>query len=253
MTRKRLLRRKSGPLEVTADKGLAGESADNVLREFWRPGDVILMEEFLARARLPQLISVRTQVVVQDSQQFLAIASLPGATWMTRDEPGRNAMTIEERIALYLKEELPHAWYERTIVAPTLTLHLPGEAYSIRLFWQSDWQLRFWYVNLEEPYTRTDRGIQVTDHTLDLVITPDFQWSWKDEPEFDALTKAGKIPVAKARAIRSAGEQAIRRLEARQWPFNEPWPDWRPDPSWVAPKIADYWTTPVEINRPAFP
>ena len=223
------------------------EFSANAGPEFWGPGDVILMEEFLSRAKPPQLINVRTQVVVQDSAEFLVLASLPGATWMTRDEPGRTNMTLEERITLYLKEELNLAWYERSIHAPTLTLHPPAEAYSIRLFWQPDWRLWYWYVNLEEPYRRTDRGIQVTDHTLDVLITPNFQWSWKDEPEFDALRKADKIPEEKAQAIRAAGERAIRRLEAREWPFNEPWPDWRPDPSWAAPKIADYWTPPAEI------
>ena len=78
----------------------------------WQPGDVILMEEFLER-RKRQLINVRPQVVVHDGG-YLAIASLPGSTWATRDVPGRTAMPVEDRIAMYLKEELVGEWYERT-------------------------------------------------------------------------------------------------------------------------------------------
>jgi hypothetical protein len=200
------------------------------------------MEEFISRAKPPQLISVRPQVVVNDTAEYLAIASMPGATWMTRDEPGRTSMPVEERIELYLREELTHDWYERTGRGTVLTLHRPGRAHCTRLFWDDEWVFRFWYVNLEEPYARTERGIQVTDHTLDVVALPDLQWSWKDEPEFEALTEAGKIQLEKAQAIRAEGERVVRDLEARAWPFNEPWPEWRPDPAWPVPRIADYWT-----------
>ncbi|HEY7467161.1 MAG TPA: DUF402 domain-containing protein [Dehalococcoidia bacterium] len=210
----------------------------------WRRGEVILMEEFLARSKAPRLINVRPQVVVEDEPECLAIVSMPGMTWMTRDVPGRTAMTVDDRIELYMKEELNHDWYERTGHGAVLTLHPQEAAHCIRLFWDAEWRLRFWYVNLEDPYVRTDRGIQVNDHTLDVVVTPGLDWAWKDEPEFEALTSAGKIPVEKARAIRAEGERVIRRVEAREWPFNEPWPDWRPDASWAAPQIRDHWSPP---------
>jgi hypothetical protein len=210
----------------------------------WQRGDVILMEEFLARSKAPQLINVRPQLVVEDGPECLAIVSMPGMTWMTRDVPGRTVMTVDERIALYMKEELAHDWYERTGRGAVLTLHPPAAAHCIRLFWDAEWRLRFWYINLEDPYVRTDRGIQVNDHTLDVVVTPGLDWSWKDEPEFEALTSAGKIPAEKARAIRAEGERVIRRVEAREWPFSEPWPDWRPDASWAAPQIRDHWSPP---------
>jgi Protein of unknown function (DUF402) len=208
----------------------------------WQPGDVILMEEFVSRSKPPQLISVRPQVVVEDKPEYLAIVSMPGTTWMTRDEPGRTSMPVEERIELYIREELTHDWYERTGRGAVLTLHAPQVAHCVRLLWDSEWRLQFWYVNLEEPYLRTERGIEVTDHTLDVVAMPDFSWSWKDEPEFEALTKAAKIPLDKAHAIRSEGERVIKGIEERAWPFGEPWPEWRPDSAWPVPRIADYWT-----------
>jgi hypothetical protein len=81
------------------------------------------------------------------------------------------------------------------------------------------------------------------------MITPDLQWSWKDEPEFDALTRDGAIPPDLSRAIREEGERVIARLERREWPFNEPWPDWRPDPSWQPPRISELWKPPAKSQR----
>ncbi len=207
----------------------------------WQPGDVILIEEFLTRSPIRQLINVRPQVVVRDDAQCLVLLSLPGSTWMTRDVPGRNSLTVNQRIALYMKEELDHEWYERTVSGGVLSLYPPDVAHSIRLFGDPEWQLRSWYVNLEDPYTRAEQRIQVNDHTLDLLVTPELTWTWKDEPEFEALVAAGKIPPEQARAIRAEGNQAIERTEARQWPFNER-PEWRPDPSWPAPQVKDYWS-----------
>jgi hypothetical protein len=211
----------------------------------WRPGEVILMEQYLSRTR-HQLIDVRPQVVVHDAEDYLAVLSQPGMNFMTRDVPGRNQLSVEERIDLYIKEELNHEWYERKPSGrAVLTIYPPDAAHSIRIFWAEGWQFRMWYVNLEDPYKRTPRGIEVDDHTLDIVANRNLEWSWKDEPEFEALVSAGKIPPDKAREIRAEGERVIQQIENREWPFNEPWPDWRPDPVWPVPQIADYWRAPV--------
>ena len=41
--------------------------------------------------------------------------------------------------------------------------------------------------------------------------------------------------------IRHAGEAAIKRLERREPPFNEPWLDWRPDPDWGPLELPENW------------
>jgi hypothetical protein len=211
--------------------------------DFWQPGDVILLREYLGRARAPQLINVLPEVVVHDGRDYLAVLSQPGMTFMTRDIPGRNAMPVEDRIQLYIREELSLEWYERTVNRSVLSFYVEGMAHSIRVFWDAGWQFRRWYVNLEDPYVRTANGIGVNDHALDVVADMDLVWSWKDEPEFDALIAVGKIRPEKARMVREEAWRVIERIESRAWPFNEPWPQWRPDPSWVVPKIRDYWTT----------
>ena len=63
-----------------------------------------------------------------------------------------------------------------------LRLMFPGEPYSIWLHWSRTPPRRFtgWYVNLEAPFVRTDIGVDTTDNSLDLVVTPDFECRWKD-------------------------------------------------------------------------
>jgi hypothetical protein len=208
----------------------------------WQSGDVVLLREYLGRAKAPQLINVLPEVVVHDGPDYLALLSQPGFSWMTRDVPGRNAMSVDERIQLYITEELNHDWYERTTTSrAVLSIYVEGAAHCIRLFWGEDWQFRHWYVNLEDPYVRTSSAIGVNDHTLDIVAEADLAWTWKDEPEFEALIAAGKIRPEKARLIREEGLRVIERIDARAWPFNAPWPEFRPDSSWPVPKIGDYW------------
>ena len=214
------------------------------MAERWQPGEVILLREYLGRAKAPQLINVLPEVVVHDGPDYLAVLSQPGMTFATRDVPGRNAMPVEERIELYKREELNHEWYERTVNRSVLSFYVAGVAHSIRVFWDAGWRFRYWYVNLEDPFVRTARAIGVNDHTLDIVANRELEWAWKDEPEFAALIAAGKIRPQKARLIREEGLRVIRRIEAQAWPFNEPWPEWRPNSAWPVPAIRDYWSTP---------
>ena len=45
-----------------------------------------------------------------------------------------------------------------------------------------------WYVNFQEPYRRTERGIETMDLALDIIAEPDrSSWRWKDEDEFALL------------------------------------------------------------------
>jgi hypothetical protein len=215
----------------------------------WEPGKVVLLRQYLGRAKAPQLINVLPEIVVHDGPDYLALLSQPGMTFATRDVPGRNAMSVDERIELYKREELNHDWYERTVSRSVLSFFVRGVAHSIRVFWDPGWRFRYWYVNLEDPYVRTRRAIGVNDHTLDIVANLNLEWSWKDEPEFEALVAAGRIRPEKARLIRAEGLRVIERIEARSWPFDEPWPAWRPDPSWPVPQIGGYWSPPAPAGE----
>ena len=80
------------------------------------------------------------------------------------------------------------------------------------------------------------------DQTLDIVVQPDMSsWRWKDEDEFGEALEKGIYSAKQALEIRAEGERALKRLLAREPPFDERWENWRPDPTWIKPKIEDGW------------
>lgn len=74
-----------------------------------------------------------------------------------------------------------------------------------------------------------------------------------------AMWGAGEVPFlcwyvnlqAPLRRVRAEGERVIERLARRAEPFNEPWPEWRADPSWPIPELPGDWAhvPPAGIMR----
>ena len=117
----------------------------------------------------------------------------------------------------------------------------PGTPYSVWWFW-ADGAFAGWKVNLEEPHVRwSDRGcagVDTADHALDVMVSPDHSWRWKDEEEFE-----GRIghPLywtpAQANQIRATGQRLARSAEAAEFPFDGTWTGFRPDASWTVPGL----------------
>ena len=143
-----------------------------------------------------------------------------------------------------LKED---AWYTEA-----LRILTPGSRHSVLLLWTAGFrELLLWYVNLEDPLVRTPIGFDYLDQLLDIEIAPDLSgWRWKDEDEFAEAISDGTITPEKADVIRAEGEAVIAALNARRSPFDEPWPQWRPDPSWTLPGLPEGWN---DLNKyPAY-
>lgn len=129
-----------------------------------------------------------------------------------------------------LSNEYTNAVWTRHSV---LRIMYPDKPYSVWIMWDSgNGKHRCWYVNIEAPFIRTKSGFETTDYELDAVISPDFEWRWKDEEELAEIVKAGIFTPEFALEIRGMGLDAKARLEARREPFNEPWPEWKPEPGW---------------------
>ena len=90
-----------------------------------------------------------------------------------------------------------------------------------------------WYVNLQAPFRRDGTAFDTQDHELDLWITPDGAWKWKDEEALLDWVRRGRFTEAEAAAIRAEGERVLAA-----WPFPTGWERWEPDPSWRAPVLA---------------
>jgi hypothetical protein len=93
-----------------------------------------------------------------------------------------------------------------------------------------------WYVNLEEPWRESRLGWDTRDLALDLVVSRDGSWRWKDEDHLAAAVERGWIARDQAILVREEGE---RVSAARPWPTG--WEDWRPDPGWPAPELPEGW------------
>lgn len=107
-----------------------------------------------------------------------------------------------------------------------------------------------WYVNLEAPYVRRPDSVDTTDHVLDIVVTPQRQWEWKDADEFDErLGDPLYFDSATAETIRAEGNRLIKLIEAGDFPFDGTHTDFRPDPDWPALRLTD--TLEFPLHRPA--
>lgn len=204
----------------------------------WRAGTVIVQQEYWRR----KLVTVRPVMVVEDTEALLALFAPAGAAFQAGrwDTPSRQQLSVEERVRVYLSDE-PPVLEQRTSRFHVLTLNVPAAHHSFKLFWDSEWDLVTWCVNLEAPFCRVEDGILHRDLFLDISVTPNLNWTWKDEDEFEAVCAAGGLRQDLHRRVRAEGRRMVELIEARRWPFNSAWPDWRPDPSWPAPEVPPGW------------
>jgi len=189
-----------------------------VLREVWRG----------------KVWTGRPVTVVQDGPDLLALYMAAGARWKRPvDQDGRFLRLVPSEWAL-----VSERWSTEA-----LRLVTPGAAHSVILFWTEGFrEVRFWYVNLEEPLRRTTLGFDYMDQVLDIYISADMsEWQWKDEDEMEEARALGMITPQKALEIRAEGERVIEHMRSGRPPFNGGWESWRPDPAWPIPELPAGW------------
>ncbi|MGW5669782.1 DUF402 domain-containing protein [Micromonospora sp. NPDC003776] len=137
------------------------------------------------------------------------------------------------------------AWHSYDVL-----LLMPANAsYSVWWFFQEG-NFAGWYVNLEKPYVRRHNGVETIDLVLDIVVTPQRQWKWKDADEFDRrIGHPLYFDSAAADAIRAEGERLTKLIEAGDCPFDGIHTDFRPDPDWPLLRLGDDMKFP--LHRPA--
>jgi uncharacterized protein DUF402 len=104
--------------------------------------------------------------------------------------------------------------------------------HSVDLFFEPAGAFAGWYVNFQTPLERTPVGFRTCDLELDLVVSSDRAWEWKDREAFYQLVSEGHISAAERAAVEAEAAVAIERIRAGVAPFHGCWDDWRPDPSW---------------------
>ena len=207
-------------------------------RRQWRPGEQILQQDLW----WGPLLLARPVTVVEDREDLLALYTHPRAPYRTATafRGNRYALSLEERVTIMMGDL---KLFEERLSGNShvLTLTPPNSWSSVWLFWTADWDLEFWYVNLQAPVQRTVRGILVQDYILDVLVKPDMSWSWKDDDEFSELHSRGFFTDAQAQLIREEAERMIQVIERNASPFCDGWEHWRPNPEWPVPQIPENW------------
>jgi predicted RNA-binding protein associated with RNAse of E/G family len=177
--------------------------------------------------------------VVEDSDELLALFIAAGSVY--KAGPKRSA--AEKRASTRMRVP-PHEYVWRN---DTLRLMFPGKRHSISLFW-SDASFVRYFVNMEEPFRRTAIGFDTQDHTLDVNVTPELEWSWRDEEELVNHVKEGFYSAELADAVRAEGLQVIDALTRGVHPCLRGWADWSPAQKGPIPAIPAGWdSTPVTL------
>jgi hypothetical protein len=125
-----------------------------------------------------------------------------------------------------------------------LRLMFPGASHSVWLFWEGDGDARRllrYFVNLEDPFWRTPLGFDTRDHTLDIVVTPEFECRWRDEEDFDDHIALGLYPRELAASARAEGQRVIDAIARRTHPCLDGWAKWTPDPAWTPVAMPAAW------------
>ncbi len=172
----------------------------------WQPGETAVLR-YITRDGRPGM--AWPYHVVEDRDDLLALHIPRGSTYKNwRRTP------IDDGGKYRAARQLADDRWRRDV----LRLMFPGQHHSVWLFWSDDDERRFsaYYINMEEPFRRTSIGFDTNDHTLDVVVTPDHEWRWKDvEPpdspvasRDDEETKEGDIEALVAAEER--GKQQAR-------------------------------------------
>jgi hypothetical protein len=204
----------------------------------FEPGRLVVHRHFQG----DRLGLVKLCRVVSDDERGLLLWLARGSAMLDRravDGRGLRAMPFHE----WLRTEtrlFPTNWQGEGI----LKLLRPGQAHSVWWFFTPTGAFNGWYVNLEDPAVRWQDGegdaavlgVDYIDQDLDVVVSPDRSWRWKDVEEFtERLAHPNDYWVPDGSAVWDEGKRMIALAEAGAFPFDGSWCDFRPDPSWPVP------------------
>jgi hypothetical protein len=190
----------------------------------WHSGDEVVLRYVTRFDNVPG-VSWPARVV-EDRDDLLALYIPRGTTYMNWSrEPGQPRRLVES----YWRRDM-------------LRLMFPGEAHSVWCFWEGDDRhFMAYYVNFEEPYRRTPIGVDTNDHTLDIMVAPDFSWRWKDREDFDRLVANGAFSAEFGETVYAEAERVIAQITDRSAPFDHPWHEWTPPADWAEPCLHPRW------------
>jgi hypothetical protein len=203
----------------------------------WNAGETIVHQE-VWRGRV---WAARPLTVVRDEGDRLLL-------WIPQGTVRKVPVTPPERVAPARREDriiasLHHGdWLygEHVWDVSTLWILHPDDWHAVWVSWLNG-EHYGWYINFQQQFRRTSIGIEAMDLMLDVVVEPDLRWRWKDEAQFDEIVERAILDAATGARVRQEAAEVIQRIERAGPPFSDPWPAWRPDPSWARPVLSEAW------------
>ena len=199
----------------------------------WSSGSQILYREVTHG----KVWTARPVTVIQDTHDLIALYFCNHTHWKVC------APSNAETDLLHCKANL-HQWKLNDVVwsyGDTVFLLSPRIAHAVHVMWNPWQKFVGWYVNLQEPLRRTSLGFDFLDQELDIVVSPDLDWQWKDNSHLEQAQTLGLFSPEQVKAIQEEGRQVIENIRAKVIPFDGSWNNWRPPPDWSIPYLPDRW------------
>ena len=191
----------------------------------WHSGNTIVIRHVFRG----QVCKAEPATVVLDDPDRIAV-HVPVGTRMKIVRVDFDAGVLEDMVE--------YDWKDKEV----LKIYGSGESHSVWATWRhGGGPFLGWYVDLLAPVQRFPDGLVTRDQSLDIVVAPDLTWQWKDEDHFARFQELGWMSREEAASVRREADRAIARIERRDPPFCEDWPEWRPDPDWTVPLLPHNW------------
>jgi hypothetical protein len=206
----------------------------------WLPGETVVIQE-LWRS---QLWAARPITVVHDDGEDLVLWCPKGTVRkVPATPPNRQSPTIRHEWFADLLTRCDWILVDSVWDVSTLWLLRKGEWHAVWVSYLESGEHLGWYINLQEPFRRTTRGIQTMDLMLDLLVERDRSWRWKDEDDFEMLLTRGLLNSTAAERVRDEARKVLQRVEQSEPPFDGSWSHWRPESTWTVPELPESWAS----------
>ena len=191
-------------------------------------------------------------VVADDGDQLVhwSPAGSVGCFATSRFFPGRDHLPREQRqlVALQTRQ-----WHYRGFPARgTKLTFVSNDAWAgVELTWTEDGTFAHWYVNFQLPLTRTDAGYDTLDLVIDIMVAPDWSWTWKDEAPFRVAIRDGLFDADVEMAVLEEAARIQRQIESRTGPFDERWLRWTAPQAWAPPVLPEGFADGIDLPHGA--
>lgn len=187
--------------------------------------------------------SATAATVVEDAPERSVLQVIPGGERQLSTSSGHvkdGALRWESAKSGHW-DMISNPW-QRTRV---LWLLEPGRYYTFAMFWDADTgDFNNYYVNFQVPFARSAAGFDTLDLDIDIVVSPTFDWHWKDEDDWEDALACGVFSDADIEGVENAKSEAVERIESGRLVDLERWLEWHPPAEWAPARLPANWRDP---------